>query len=443
MGNLVAIVGRPNVGKSTLFNRLTQSRRAIVNEEAGTTRDRQYGKVLWNGEEFSIIDTGGWVSNSADIFEDEIKRQVSIAIEEADVIIFLVDILSGITDIDLEIATMLRKSKKNIMVAANKADTYDLQYNAAEFYSFGLGEPYVLSAINGMGTGDFLDEIVSRFTKKSEEDDNFDDTLPRFAVVGRPNAGKSSIVNAFIGEERTIVTDIAGTTRDSIYSRYTKFNHDFYLVDTAGIRKKAKVNEDLEYYSVIRAIRAIENSDVCILMLDATRGIENQDLNIFSLIQKNKKGLVVCVNKWDLVDTADKDAKGIKTFEKAIRERLAPFSNFPIIFTSALTKQRIFKVIDTAMEVFENKSKKVGTHELNEALLPAIERYPPPAVKGKYIKIKYVTQLPKTQVPTFVFFANLPQYVKEPYRRYLENQIRDKWNFTGTPIQIFIRSKNK
>jgi GTP-binding protein len=442
MGNLVAIVGRPNVGKSTLFNRLTQTRRAIVNEEAGTTRDRQYGKVEWNGEEFSIIDTGGWVSNSKDIFEDEIKRQVNIAIEEADVIIFLVDIINGITDIDLEVAEMLRKSKKNIMVVANKADTYDLYYNAAEFYSFGLGDPYIISAVNGMGTGDFLDELVSRFTKKTEED-SFDDTLPRFAVIGRPNAGKSSIVNAFIGEERNIVTDIAGTTRDSIYSRYTKFNHDFYLVDTAGIRKKAKVNEDLEYYSVIRAIRAIENSDVCILMIDATRGIESQDLNIFSLVQKNKKGLVVCVNKWDLIESENKDAKGIKAFEKAIRERLAPFVDFPIIFTSATTKQRIFKVLDTAMEVFENKSRKIGTHELNEFLLPAIERYPPPAIKGKYVKIKYVTQLPKTQVPTFVFFANLPQYVKEPYRRYLENQIRNEWNFTGTPIQIFIRSKNK
>ena len=441
MGNLVAIVGRPNVGKSTLFNRLTQTRRAIVNEEAGTTRDRQYGKVEWNGDEFSIIDTGGWVSNSKDVFEDEIKRQVSIAMEEADVIVFLVDILSGITDIDMEIAAMLRKSRKNIIVVANKADTYDLQYNAAEFYAFGLGEPYVLSAVNGMGTGDFLDELQKRFTKKGE-DEIFDDSLPRFAVVGRPNAGKSSIINAFIGEERTIVTDIAGTTRDSIYSRYNKFNHDFYLVDTAGIRKKAKVNEGLEYYSVIRAIRAIESSDVCVLMIDATRGIESQDLNIFSLVQKNKKGLVVCVNKWDLVESEAKDAKGIKTFEKAIRERLAPFVDFPIIFTSAVTKQRIFKVLETAMDVFENKKRRVGTHELNEFMLPVIERYPPPAIKGKYIKIKYVTQLPETQVPTFVFFANLPQYVKEPYRRYLENQIRDKWNFHGTPMQIFIRSKN-
>ena len=444
MGNLVAIVGRPNVGKSTLFNRLTQTRRAIVNEEAGTTRDRQYGKVEWNGQEFSIIDTGGWVSNSTDVFEDEIKRQVNIAIEEADVIIFLVDIISGITDIDLEVAALLRKSKKNIIVVANKADTYDLHYNAAEFYTFGLGDPFILSAVNGSGTGDFLDEIITRFTKKTEIDEEaFDDTLPRFAIVGRPNAGKSSIVNAFIGEERTIVTEIAGTTRDSIYSRYTKFGHDFYLVDTAGIRKKAKVTEDLEYYSVIRAIRAIENADVCVLMIDATRGIENQDLNIFSLVQKNKKGLVVCVNKWDLVETEDKDAKGIKTFEKGIRERLAPFVDFPIIFTSAVTKQRIFKVLETAMMVFENKKRRIATRELNEFLLPVIEKNPPPAIKGKYIKIKYITQLPNTQIPTFVFFANLPQYVKEPYRRYLENRIREEWDFYGTPIQIFIRNKNK
>ena len=444
MGNLVAIVGRPNVGKSTLFNRLTQTRRAIVNEEAGTTRDSQYGKVEWNGQEFSIVDTGGWVSNSTDVFEDEIKRQVNIAIEEADVIIFLVDIISGITDIDLEVAALLRKSKKNIIVVANKADTYDLHYNAAEFYTFGLGDPFILSAVNGSGTGDFLDEIITRFPKKTEIDEEaFDGTLPRFAIVGRPNAGKSSIVNTFIGEERTIVTEIAGTTRDSIYSRYTKFGHDFYLVDTAGIRKKAKVTEDLEYYSVIRAIRAIENADVCVLMIDATRGIESQDLNIFSLIQKNKKGLVVCVNKWDLVETEDKDAKGIKTFEKAIRERLAPFVDFPIIFTSAVTKQRIFKTLETAMMVYENKKRRVATRELNAFLLPVIEKNPPPALKGKYIKIKYITQLPNTQIPTFVFFANLPQYVKEPYRRYLENRIREQWDFHGTPMQIFIRNKNK
>ncbi len=444
MGNLVAIVGRPNVGKSTLFNRLTQSRRAIVNEQSGTTRDRQYGKVNWNGEEFSIIDTGGWIVNSEDVFEDEIRKQVTIAIDEADVILFVVDVLNGITDLDTEIAQILRRSKKNVMVIANKADTFDLQYNAAEFYAFGLGDPLVISAVNGLGTGDLLDEIMKHFAPKENDDkEQYEENLPRFAVVGRPNAGKSSIINAFIGEDRNIVTDIAGTTRDSIYTRYNKFNHDFYLVDTAGIRKKAKVSEDLEYYSVIRSIRAIENSDVCILMIDATRGIESQDLNIFSLIQKNKKAMLVCVNKWDLVSTEQKTAKGQKEFERAIRERLAPFTDFPIIFTSALTKQRIFKVVETATEIFENKQRKVSTRELMDYMMPLIENYPPPATKGKYIKIKYITQLPTAQIPTFLFFANLPQYVKEPYRRFLENKIRDNWNFTGTPIQIFLRDKNK
>ena len=444
MGNLVAIVGRPNVGKSTLFNRLTQSRRAIVNEQSGTTRDRQYGKVTWGSDEFSIVDTGGWIVNSDDIFEDEIRKQVTIAIDEADVILFVVDILNGITDLDNSIAQILRKVKKKVLVVANKTDTFDLQYNAAEFYAFGLGDPLIISAVNGLGTGDLLDEITKHFTPKEKDDkEQYEDTLPRFAVVGRPNAGKSSIINAFIGEDRNIVTDIAGTTRDSIYTRYNKFNRDFYLVDTAGIRKKAKVNEDLEYYSVIRSIRAIENSDVCILMIDATRGIESQDLNIFSLIQKNKKGLVVCVNKWDLVSEEQKTAKGQKGFENAIRERLAPFTDFPIIFASAITKQRIFKVIETASEVFENKKRKVGTHELMEFMMPAIENYPPPATKGKYIKIKYITQLPNAQVPTFLFFANLPQYVKEPYRRFLENKIRSQWNFCGTPIQIFMRDKSK
>lgn len=438
MGNIVAIVGRPNVGKSTLFNRLTKSRRAIVNEEAGTTRDRQYGKSEWNGQEFSVIDTGGWVVNSTDVFEDEIKRQVLLAIEEADVIMFLVDIQGSITDLDMEVAQILRRSTKPVILITNKGDTHDLQYHAAEFYKLGLGEPFIISALNGLGTGDLMDVLVSHFSPDSAPEE-LELELPRFAVVGRPNAGKSSIINAFIGEERTIVTDIAGTTRDSIYTRFNKFNHDFYLVDTAGIRKKAKVHEDLEYYSVIRSIRAIENSDVCILMLDATRGIESQDLNIVSLIQKNKKGIVVCVNKWDLIES--KENSDIKAYEKAIRERLAPFVDFPIIFASALTKQRILKVVDIAVEVFENKKRKVPTAKLNEYLLPIIQNYPPPAIKGKYIKIKYVTQLPNTQVPTFVFFANLPQYVKEPYRRFLENKIRAKWNFTGTPIQVFIRNK--
>ena len=437
MGNIVAIVGRPNVGKSTLYNRLTKTRRAIVNEEAGTTRDRQYGKAEWEGREFSVIDTGGWVINSSDVFEDEIKRHVVLAIEEADIILFMVDIQNGITDYDLEVAQILRGHTKPVLLVSNKADTFEWQYQLAEFYKLGLGEPQMISAINGLGTGDFLDKLLSLF--KSDFSEDLEEDLPRFAVVGRPNAGKSSIVNAFIGEERTIVTDIPGTTRDSIYTRFNKFGHDFYLVDTAGIRKKAKVNEDLEYYSVVRSIRAIENCDVCILMIDATRGIESQDLNIFSLIQKNKKGFVVCVNKWDLIE--NKESNDIKKYEVTIRERLAPFVDFPIIFTSAVTKQRILKVLETAVEVYENKQKKVATAKLNEYMLPLIENYPPPALKGKYIRIKYVTQLPGTQVPTFVFFANLPQYVKDPYKRFLENKLRAKYGFTGTPIQIFIRQK--
>jgi GTP-binding protein len=436
MGNLVAIVGRPNVGKSTLFNRLTKSRRAIVNEEAGTTRDRQYGLCEWNGRDFSVVDTGGWVVNSDDIFEEEINRQVAIAMEEADVIMFVVDVVNGITDLDMHVADILRRSKKKVMLVANKVDTFDLQFQAAEFYALGLGEPFITSAVNGLGSGELLDELLKYFNPDVKE---VLEELPRFAVVGRPNAGKSSIVNAFIGEERHIVTDIPGTTRDSIYTKYDKFGHAFYLVDTAGIRKKAKVNEDTEYYSVIRAIKAIENSDVCILMVDGTRGIESQDLNIFSLIQKNRKGLVVCVNKWDLIE--NKEAKDIKTYEEAIRERLAPFKDFPIIFTSAVTKQRIFKVIETAMQVYENKNRKVPTAKLNELFLPLIENYPPPAFKGKYIKIKYVAQLPGTQVPTFVFFANLPQYIKAPYLRFLENKIREHWEFTGTPILLFPRQK--
>ncbi len=437
MANVLAIVGRPNVGKSTLFNRLTKTRRAIVNEAAGTTRDRQYGKSEWNGKEFSVVDTGGWVVNSDDIFEGEINRQVNLAISEADVVLFVVDVNQGVTEFDSEVAHLLRQSKKQVVLAVNKVDTFDQQWAATEFYKLGLGEPYILSAVNGLGTGDLLDEILSRFDPNKKEEDT--DELPRFAIVGRPNAGKSSILNAFIGEERTIVTDIPGTTRDSIYTRYNKFGKDFYLVDTAGIRKKAKVNEDLEYYSVVRSIRAIENSDVCILMIDATRGIEAQDLNIFSIIQKNKKGLVVCVNKWDLVES--KTTADIKGYENAIRERIAPFTDFPIIFTSALTKQRIFKVVETALQVYENKKRKVSTAKLNEMFLPLIENYPPPATKGKYIKIKYVTQLPNTQIPTFVFFANLPQYVKEPYRRFLENKLRAWWDFKGTPVSIFIRPK--
>ena len=437
MGNLVAIVGRPNVGKSTLFNRLTKTRQAIVNEQAGTTRDRQYGKSEWLGKEFSVVDTGGWVVNSDDVFEEEIRKQVMLAIDEADVILFVVDVVNGVTDLDMEVATILRRSKTPVLVVANKTDNNDLQYNAAEFYSLGLGDPYCISALSGSGTGDLLDLVLSKFKKGNDE--IIDEEIPRFAVVGRPNAGKSSIVNAFIGEDRNIVTEIAGTTRDSIYTRYNKFGFDFYLVDTAGIRKKNKVSEDLEYYSVIRSIRAIENSDVCILMIDATRGIESQDLNIFSLIQRNQKGLVVVVNKWDLIE--DKTAKVMKNYEEAIRNRFAPFSDFPIVFTSALTKQRILKVLELAKEVYQARTTRIPTARLNEELLPLIEAYPPPSNKGKYIKIKYITQLPNTQVPSFVFFANLPQYIKEPYKRFLENKMRERWKLSGTPINLFMRQK--
>ena len=424
------------MGKSTLFNRLTQSRQAIVNEQSGTTRDRQYGRVSWLDKDFSIVDTGGWVVGSEDVFEEEINKQVELAMQEADVILFVVDVENGSTDLDDEVASKLRRTKKPVLVVANKADNYEQHYAAAEFYSFGLGDPICISAVNGSGTGDLLDEIVKNLPENSTEEEEFD--CPRIAIVGRPNAGKSSLVNAFIGEERNIVTDRAGTTRDSIYTHYDKFGKNFYLVDTAGIRKRGKVNEDLEYYSVIRSIRAIENSDVCILMLDATRGIESQDLNIFSIIQKNSKGLVICVNKWDLVE--DKSQVVIKTFENAIRERLAPFTDFPIIFISALTKQRIFKVLETVQEVYERRSNRVPTSKLNEVMLPIIEATPPPATKGKYIKIKYVMQLP-TAVPSFVFFANLPQWVKDPYKRFLENKIRENWDFSGTPINIFIREK--
>lgn len=438
MGRLVAIVGRPNVGKSTLFNRLTQSRTAIVDDTSGTTRDRQYGKVDWCGQEFSIVDTGGWVVNSEDIFEGEINKQVAIAIEEADEILFVVDAMNGVTDLDDKVAAILRRSNKPVILVANKCDSNEWRYNSAEFYSFGLGDPFCLSAISGSGTGDLLDEIMKRFPPKDEIDETVEQ-LPRFAIVGRPNAGKSSIINAFIGEDRNIVTNIAGTTRDSIYTRYSKFGFDFYLVDTAGIRKKAKVNEDIEYYSVIRSIRSIENSDVCILMIDATRGIEAQDVNIFSLIQKNKKGLVVCVNKWDLVE--DKSTAAIKHFEAAIRDRFAPFADFPIIFTSALTKQRIYKVLETAVEVYNNRKRIVPTSQLNNYMQEVIGAYPPPATKGKYVKIKYVTMLKDQRIPTFVFFCNLPQWVKEPYRRYLENKIREQWDFTGTPINLYMREK--
>ena len=437
MGNLVAIVGRPNVGKSTLFNRLTQTRHAIVADEAGTTRDRQYGKCEWTGREFSIVDTGGWVVNSDDVFEEEIRKQVLIAVEEADVVLFLVDVQNGVTDLDEQVAAILRRAKTPVILVSNKTDNYDLQYSAAEFYSLGLGDPFCISSLTGSGTGDLLDMVVEKLPAPTPEVE--EEEIPRFAVVGRPNVGKSSIVNAFIGEDRNIVTDIAGTTRDSIYTRYTKFGFDFYLVDTAGIRKKGKVNEDLEFYSVMRSIRSIENSDVCILMLDATRGLESQDLNIYSLVQRNQKSLVVVINKWDLVE--DKSTKAMKYFEDTIRERFAPFVDFPIVFASALTKQRIFKVLELAKQTYLNRTTKVSTARLNEEMLPIIEATPPPSNKGKYIKIKYCMQLPGTRVPSFVFFANLPQYVKEPYKRFLENKIRERWNFTGTPINIYIRQK--
>lgn len=437
MANLVAIVGRPNVGKSTLFNRLTQSRRAIVSDTAGTTRDRQYGKCSWNGKEFSVVDTGGWVVNSDDVFEDAIRRQVLVATEEADLVLFLVDVTTGVTDWDEDVATILRRTKLPVILVANKVDNSADYYQAAEFYRLGLGNPQCVSAATGGGTGDLLDLIIGKLPQENPE--TIEDDIPRFAVVGRPNAGKSSIINAFIGEDRNIVTEIAGTTRDSIYTRFDKFGFDFYLVDTAGIRRKNKVSEDLEFYSVMRSIRAIENSDVCILMIDATRGIEAQDMNIFQLIQKNNKSLVVVVNKWDLVQ--EKSQKVIDTFEAAIRKRMAPFVDFPIIFASALTKQRIFRVLETAKQVYLNRKMHVGTSKLNEVMLPIIEAFPPQSVKGKYIKIKYCTQLPNTQIPSFVFYANLPQYVKENYRRFLENKIRENWSMHGCPINIFIRQK--
>lgn len=437
MANLVAIVGRPNVGKSTLFNRLTQTRHAIVSDTAGTTRDRQYGKCQWNGREFSVVDTGGWVVKSDDIFEDAIRKQVLVATEEADLVLFLVDAETGVTDWDEDVAMILRRTKLPVILVANKVDNSGEYYQAAEFYKLGLGDPICISAATGGGTGDLLDLVLEKL--KDAPDESIDQDIPRFAVVGRPNAGKSSIINAFIGEDRNIVTEIAGTTRDSIYTRYTKYGFDFYLVDTAGIRRKNKVTEDLEFYSVMRSIRSIENSDVCILMLDATRGIEAQDMNIFQLIQRNNKSLVVVVNKWDLVE--NKDQKVITTFENAIRSRMAPFVDFPIIFASALTKQRIFKVLETAKEVYQNRKIHIGTTKLNEVMLPIIEATPPQSVKGKYIKIKYCSQLPNTQIPSFVFYANLPQYVKEQYRRFLENKMRENWQLHGCPINIFIRQK--
>ena len=397
------------MGKSTLFNRLTGTRQAIVSDVAGTTRDRQYGKCEWGGKEFSIVDTGGWVVNSDDIFEEEIRKQVILATEEADVILFLVDVKNGVTDLDSEVAQILRQANMPVILCANKTDSNEDRYGSAEFYSLGLGDPYCVSAATGAGTGDLLDQILEKFGPDLD-DESGEETIPRFSVVGRPNVGKSSIINAFIGEDRHIVTNIAGTTRDSILTRYNKFGFDFFLVDTAGIRKKNKVNEDLEFYSVMRSIRAIEYSDVCILLIDATRGIEGQDMNIVQIIQRNGKGLVVVVNKWDLVE--DKSKEAVTFFENAIRERMAPFTNFPIVFASALTKQRIFKVLEVANAVYDNRCRRVSTSKLNEEMLPLIEAYPPPSIKGKYIKIKYCAQIPDVKVPSFVFYANLPQYIK-------------------------------
>ncbi|NCP20571.1 MAG: ribosome biogenesis GTPase Der [Flavobacteriales bacterium CG_4_9_14_0_2_um_filter_35_242] len=437
MKNIVAIVGRPNVGKSTLFNRLIKERHAIVDAVSGVTRDRHYGKSEWNGKQFSVIDTGGYSIGSDDIFEDEIRKQVQLAIDEADIIIFVVDVESGVTSMDTEVAHILRAVNKPILLAVNKVDNAMRDADATEFYSLGLGEYFTLSSINGGGTGELLDELVKHLPEIVESDENEADALPRFAVVGRPNAGKSSFINALIGEDRYIVTNIAGTTRDAIDTTYNRFGFEFNLVDTAGIRKKSKVSEDLEFYSVMRAVRAIEDCDVAIIIIDATRGFEGQDQNIFWLAEKNRKGIVVLVNKWDLIE---KDHKTTKAFEDKMRESMAPFNDIPIIFISALTKQRIFKAIETAVAVYENRKKRIPTSKLNEALLDIVRQNPPPALKGKYVKIKFCTQLP-TPTPQFAFFANLPQYVKEPYKRYVENKIRELFDFNGVPITIYFRQK--
>lgn len=433
--SIVAIVGRPNVGKSTLFNRLVGMRKAIVNDSAGTTRDRHYGTTDWNGREFSVIDTGGYAVGDEDLFEAEIRKQVLLAIEEADVILFLVEVSTGITDLDAIVADLLRRSSKKVILVVNKVDNNELIYNSHEFYALGLGDPYCISSINGSGTGEVMDAVVAALPEDLKSE--LPDDLPKFAVVGRPNVGKSSLTNALLGTERNIVTPIAGTTRDSILSRYNKFGMDFYLIDTAGLRKKTKVTEDLEFYSVLRSVRSIETSDVCILMIDATTGIESQDLNIFNLIVRNKKGCVIVINKWDLVD---KTEKTMKEMTENIRRRIAPFSDVPIIFTSVLNKQRIMDVLQTAMRVYHSRARRIPTSELNEYLLPIIEETPPPSTKGKYIRIKYVTQL-SSPTPVFAFFVNLPQYIKEGYRRYLENKIRERWDFQGVPIQIFFRQK--
>jgi len=433
MSNIVAIVGRPNVGKSTLFNRLIQRRDAIVDSISGVTRDRHYGKSDWNGKEFSVIDTGGYAVGSDDIFEGEIRKQVTLAIEESDVIIFVVDVEEGITPMDTEVANILRKEKKPVFIAVNKVDNSMREENAVEFYNLGLGEYFTISSINGSGTGDLLDALVKELEAEVEKEDE----LPRFAVVGRPNAGKSSFINALIGEERNIVTDIAGTTRDSIDTKYNRFGFEFNLVDTAGIRKKSKVKEDLEFYSVMRAVRAIEHCDVAIVVLDATRGFEGQDENIFWLAEKNKKGIVILVNKWDLVE---KETNTMRDFEENVRKEIAPFTDVPIIFTSVLTKQRVFKAIETAVEVFENRKKRISTSKLNDTMLDIMKQYAPPAYKGKFVKIKYCMQLP-TPTPQFVFFCNLPQYIRDPYKRFVENKLREIFDLNGVPIVIYFRQK--
>ncbi len=435
MGNIVAIVGRPNVGKSTLFNRLTESRQAIVQETPGVTRDRHYGKCEWNGREFTLIDTGGYVEGSDDIFEGEIRRQVKLAIDEASLILFVVDVTIGISHWDEEVAQLLRKGKKKVIMVSNKVDNNERIALSSEFYALGLGEVFSVSSLSGSGTGDLLDEVVKHL---EPEPLVLDTELPKIAIVGRPNVGKSSLLNALLGNERTIVTPIAGTTRDTIHTHYTQFNKNILLIDTAGIRKKAKVHEDIEFYSVMRSIKAIEDCDVCMLVIDATVGLEAQEMAIFRLAEKNRKGLVIVVNKWDLVE--EKNTLTTKIYEDALKQKIAPFSDVPIVFTSALTKQRILKAVEIALEVNENRTKKISTSQLNEALQPEIENYPPPSIKGKYVKIKYMQQLP-THAPTFAFFCNLPQYVNEPYMRYLENKIREHFDFKGVPIQVFMRKK--
>ncbi|MCX4334086.1 MAG: ribosome biogenesis GTPase Der [Bacteroidales bacterium] len=435
--SLVAIVGRPNVGKSTLFNRLVGMRQAIVDETAGVTRDRHYGKCEWCGHEFSIVDTGGYTSNSDDIFEEEIRKQVVLAIEEADLVLFMVEAQTGITDYDEEIADLLRRCGKPVVVAVNKVDTGNKMFDSYQFYSLGLGELFSISSANGGGTGDLLDEIVRRLPEDTQVSEDEHPELPHITIVGKPNVGKSSLTNALLGRDRNIVTPIAGTTRDSISTYYNKFGHEFMLVDTAGMRKKTKVHEDLEFYSVMRSIRAIEHSDVCVLMIDAQTGLEAQDMSIFNLISRNRKGCVIVVNKWDLIE---KDSNTMKEYIEAIKSRIAPFNDIPIIFTSVINRQRILDVLNAAAKVYENYSRKVSTSKLNDEMLPEIENYPPPAWKGKYIKIKYVTQLP-TRSPSFAFFCNLPQYVKEPYKRFLENKLRSKFDFSGCPVQIYLRQK--